>query len=73
MARIKRGFKAPNTEIYDLVPTVLRSMGLPFPSTFDGHVLDELFAYEGKQVEEAAHSTAKSGLARRKLNKLLEV
>jgi predicted AlkP superfamily phosphohydrolase/phosphomutase len=71
---IKRGFKAPNAEIYDLVPTVLQSMGLPFPCTFDGHVLDELFIDEGKQAEEAAATVpAKGGLARRKLNKLLEV
>src|SRR5205085_10577675 len=71
---IKRGFKAPNAEIYDLVPTVLRSMGLPFPYTFDGRVLDELFV-ESKQVEQSPIATddAKEGLARRKLKKLLEV
>jgi predicted AlkP superfamily phosphohydrolase/phosphomutase len=71
---IKQGFKASNAEIYDLVPTVLRSMGLPFPYTFDGHVLNELFVDTDKPVEEtAANTTAKGGLARRKLNKLLEV
>jgi len=71
---IKRGFKAPNAEIYDLVPTVLHSMGLPFPYTFDGRVLDELFV-ESKQVEQSPIATddAKEGLARRKLKKLLEV
>src|SRR5579863_3675988 len=47
---IKQGFKAPNAEIYDLVPTVLRSMGLPLPYTFDGRVLEELFV-EQKNVE----------------------
>ncbi|HLI05586.1 MAG TPA: alkaline phosphatase family protein [Ktedonobacteraceae bacterium] len=41
--RFKRGFKAPNAEIYDLVPTVLRAMNLPFLYPFDGRVLDELF------------------------------
>jgi len=71
---IKRGFQAPNAEIYDLVPTVLRGMGLPFPYTFDGRVLDELFV-ESKQVEQTSTSAddAKGGLARRKLKKLLEV
>jgi predicted AlkP superfamily phosphohydrolase/phosphomutase len=71
---IKRGFKAPHAEIYDLVPTVLRSMGLPFPYAFDGKVLDELFVDEGKQTPSApTNADAKGGLARRKLNKLLEV
>lgn len=72
---IRRNFKAPNAEIYDLVPTVLRSMGLPLPYTFDGRVLDELFV-ESKQAEQTAvvaDNNAKGGLARRKLNKLLEV
>jgi predicted AlkP superfamily phosphohydrolase/phosphomutase len=68
---IKRGFKAPNAEIYDLVPTVLRSMGLPFPTTFDGRALDELYV-DGQQVSQAAESVAGGGLARRKLGKLLE-
>ncbi len=71
---IKRGFKAPNAEIYDLVPMVLRSMGLPFPITFDGRALDELFM-ESKQAEQtpsAAGNTPKEGLARRKLSKLLD-
>lgn len=62
---IKKGFKAPNAEIYDLVPTVLRSMGLPLPYEFDGRVLDELF-------EEQKAQGTESGLARRKLKKLLE-
>jgi predicted AlkP superfamily phosphohydrolase/phosphomutase len=41
--QFKRGFQAPHAEIYDLVPTVLRSMNLPFPHDFDGRTLDELF------------------------------
>ena len=73
---IKRGFKAPNAEIYDLVPTVLRAMGLPFPHAFDGRVLEELFE-ESKQgeklVETAGQNGHEDGLARRKLKKLLEV
>src|SRR6266487_1714734 len=69
----KRGFKAPNAEVYDLVPTVLKAMGLPFPYTFDGHVLDELFI-EGKQVEQGlvavGDGAAEGRLAQRKLKKL---
>lgn len=73
---IKRGFKAPDAEIYDLVPTVLHSMGLPLPYAFDGRVLNELFV-EGKQVEQIPGAVdkdaTKGGLTRHKLNKLLEV
>lgn len=68
---IKQGFKAPNAEIYDLVPTVLHGMGLPLPYEFDGRVLNELFV-ERQQVAPAQNS-ADGGLARRKLKKLLEV
>lgn len=70
----KRGFKASNAEIFDVVPTLLQSMELPFPYAFDGHVLDELFV-QGKQMQEepsAAAKGAESGLALRKLKKLLE-
>jgi predicted AlkP superfamily phosphohydrolase/phosphomutase len=71
---IKRGFSAPNAEIYDLVPTVLQSMGLPFPHEFDGRALHELFVEEGRQDDPALkmdNSGAEGGLARRKLKKLL--
>ena len=71
---LKKGFKAPNAEIYDLVPTVLRSMGLPLPHEFDGRVLEELFE-ENKSPAPASESAVvgtESGLARRKLKKLLE-
>ena len=71
---IKRGCKTSNAEIFDLVPTVLHSMGLPFSTTFDGRVLDELFVKD-EQVEQialAAANAANGGLARRKLSKLLE-
>ena len=67
---IKRGYSAPNAEVCDLVPTVLRSMGLPLPHVFDGKILEDLFVEPGKQEQEAG---AESGLARRKLKRLLEV
>ncbi len=72
---IKHGFKAPHAEIYDLVPTVLHAMGLPFPSTLDGRVLNELFVErnQGDQPSATTENGARSGLARRKLNKLLEL
>jgi predicted AlkP superfamily phosphohydrolase/phosphomutase len=42
----KQGFKAPPAEIYDLVPTILQSMGLPLPTPCDGRILEELFTGE---------------------------
>ncbi|HET9920370.1 MAG TPA: alkaline phosphatase family protein [Ktedonobacteraceae bacterium] len=74
---IKHGYKAPNAEVFDLVPTVLHSMGLPLPHAFDGRVLDELFV-ERTQEEQLATAEKQggeggSGLARRKLKKLQEV
>lgn len=71
---IKRGYKAPNAQIYDLVPTVLRSMDLPLPYEFDGRVLDDLFIAQ-KQAEQGLDTgtgEGEGGLARRKLKKLLE-
>jgi len=66
----KQGYKAAHTEIYDIVPTLLRAMELPLPHAFDGRVLDELFV-EKPQPELPA--PAEGGLARRKLKKLQEV
>lgn len=73
-SNIKAGFKATNAEIYDLVPTVLHSMGLPLPQTFDGHVLKDLFVTDRQNGQTAAAGEAapESGLSRRKLKKLLE-
>jgi predicted AlkP superfamily phosphohydrolase/phosphomutase len=71
---IKQGFIAPNAELYDLVPTVLHSMGLPLPSPFDGRVLEELFI-ERKQFEQTPLVEVRdteSSLVRSKLKKLLE-
>jgi len=72
--RIKPGFQAPNAEIYDLVPTVLQSMGLPLPHAFDGRVLHELFI-ENQQQDTASvqEANATQSITRRKLKKLLEV
>src|SRR5258708_9448168 len=69
---LKRGIKAPDAELYDVVPTVLRGMGLPLPHVFDGRVLDEMFREE-KQPSRAAEAAADSRLAYNKLRKLLEV
>ena len=66
---IKQGFRAANAEVYDLVPTVLRSMNLPFPNAFDGHVLEELLTGSRKEEQLAE---AGGGKARYKLQKLLE-
>jgi predicted AlkP superfamily phosphohydrolase/phosphomutase len=70
---IKQGFKAPNAEIYDLVPTVLHSMGLPLPHAFDGRVLDELFVQPATAGQGQGTAKSEGSLARRKLQKLLEV
>jgi predicted AlkP superfamily phosphohydrolase/phosphomutase len=76
-AGFKRGYKAANAEVFDLVPTILSSMHLPFPYTFDGRVLDELFV-EQKHAEQGLVGAGKSaeggdgGLTRRKLKKILD-
>ena len=72
---IKSGFKAPDSEIYDLVPTVLHSMSLPLPHKFDGRVLEELFVTDkrAEQLSTAGVSKTEGNLARRKLQKLLEM
>jgi predicted AlkP superfamily phosphohydrolase/phosphomutase len=64
---IKPGFKAPNAEIFDIVPTVLHSMALPLPHTFDGRVLEELFV----EREQQPTDPSAEGLTQRKLKKLL--
>ena len=71
---IKKGYKAPNAEVYDLAPTVLHSMGLPLPGEFDGRILDGLFEGQAssEQTLTAASNGAEGSLARRKLKKLLE-
>jgi len=67
---IKQGFKAPNAEVFDLVPTVLHSMSLPLPYEFDGQILYDLFVEE----KPAAPATGtEESVTRRKLKKLLQV
>ena len=69
----KRGFKAPNAEVYDLVPTVLAAMKLPQPSAFDGRILGELFQEEIQPARPLPSTSGEpnSGTARDKLKKLL--
>ena len=71
---IKQGFKAPNAELYDIVPTILHSMGLPFPVQFDGRVLDELFVGDERVEKKALEKVngTESSLVKRKLKNLLE-
>ena len=58
----KRGFTAPNAEIYDLAPTVLCGMGLPIATPCDGRILTELFVTQ--------HQEDKEGKTKRKLQQL---
>jgi predicted AlkP superfamily phosphohydrolase/phosphomutase len=67
---IKKGLKASPVEIYDIVPTVLYSMGLPLPCEFDGRVLDEIFA-EQKQDEHRSVEPDERGRTRQRLQRLL--
>ena len=71
---IKKGCKAPNAEVFDLVPTVLRSMGLPLPGEFDGRVLHEILEAQPspEQTLVAASSGSEGSQTRRKLKKLLD-
>ena len=73
-AGIKRGYKAPHTEIYDLVPTVLHCMNLPAPDVLDGRVLSELFLEEqsAEPVAPAVNGSARGDALRRRLQQLAE-
>jgi hypothetical protein len=74
----KQGFKGPPAEIYDLVPTILQSMGLPLPVPCDGRVLvelfigEELFIDQKKQHESDPIHSENDSVALRKLKNLLE-
>lgn len=65
---IKRGFAAAHAEIYDVVPTVLHSMGLPAGEGVDGRVLDDLFV---KREASSAATQNRSELVQQKLKRLL--
>lgn len=72
---IKRGYQAGPAEIFDLVPTLLYSMRLPFPHGFDGEVIEDLFTEERKQAEHpliAAGRENDVSPTRKKLKKLLD-
>jgi predicted AlkP superfamily phosphohydrolase/phosphomutase len=67
---IRPGSQACPAEIYDIVPTVLESMGLPLPGVFDGRVLHEIFVRQeepGTPEPEAGRST------RQRLQRLLDL
>jgi predicted AlkP superfamily phosphohydrolase/phosphomutase len=40
---IKQGIEIKDSEIIDITPTVLYSMGLPLPDDLDGNILDDIF------------------------------
>jgi predicted AlkP superfamily phosphohydrolase/phosphomutase len=69
---IKQGLRASPAEIYDIVPTVIHSMGLPLPSVFDGRVLNEIFV-DQKQEEPGTTEREARGRTRQRLQMLLEI
>ncbi|TMC22487.1 MAG: hypothetical protein E6J34_05885 [Chloroflexi bacterium] len=72
--QFKQGFQAPNAEIYDLVPTVLQTMGLLFSNAFDGRVLEELFVerLQPQRTTTIVSNSMEGSSAHHKLKKLLE-
>src|SRR6266849_5015245 len=66
---IKTGVKGLPAEIYDIVPTVLRTMNLPLPDNLDGRVIEDIFIPRTSVAPE--RETAQTTVAR-KLKKLLE-
>ncbi len=72
-APFKQGFRAPGAEIFDLVPTVLNTMGLPFPCDFDGRVLHELFVQKSASEQELVMTgkSAQGSVVSTKLKNLL--
>jgi predicted AlkP superfamily phosphohydrolase/phosphomutase len=67
---IKQGFVAPRAEIYDVVPTVLHSMGLAVDGGFAGRVLDELFVAPETSATDT-HNQHVRDLVQQKLQRLL--
>lgn len=70
---MKRGYAAPCAEIYDLVPTVLYSMGLPVADHFDGHILHELFLERtaNEETSRMGQERSRSDVVQSKLKRLL--
>ncbi len=66
---IKPGLQASPAEIYDIVPTVIHSMGLSLPGEFDGRVLHEIFV---EQKEFGSAGREEGGKTRQRLKRLLE-
>jgi arylsulfatase A-like enzyme len=68
---IKQGLRQTSpVEIYDIVPTVLHSMGLPLPDVFDGRILYEIFE---ERKEPGPPEPEEGGRARQKLERLLDL
>jgi predicted AlkP superfamily phosphohydrolase/phosphomutase len=67
---IKQGSQPSPVEIYDIVPTILHSMGLPLPGVFDGRILHEIFE---KQKEPGPPKPEVGGRTRQKLARLLDL
>jgi predicted AlkP superfamily phosphohydrolase/phosphomutase len=53
---IKAGLKGTPAEIYDVVPTILRTMNLPVPTGLDGRVIEDLFVEQGQPESDEGES-----------------
>jgi predicted AlkP superfamily phosphohydrolase/phosphomutase len=66
-AAVKEGAKIAPVHIYDVVPTILSSMGVPLPDDLDGKVMQEPFEQQTLSKSESGESDS---LVKRKLKKL---
>jgi predicted AlkP superfamily phosphohydrolase/phosphomutase len=66
-AAVKEGAKIAPVHIYDVVPTILSSMGVPLPDDLDGKVMQEPFEPQTLSKSESGESDS---LVKRKLKKL---
>jgi len=66
---IKQGLQASPAEIYDIVPTVLHSLGLALSGVFDGRVLNEIIVGQKKSGPAGRED---GGRIRQRLQGLLE-
>jgi predicted AlkP superfamily phosphohydrolase/phosphomutase len=67
---IRQSLKLSPAEIYDVVPTVIKSMALPLPGEFDGRVLHEIFV---RQEEPGTPAPGEGRSTRQRLQRLLEL